>query len=47
MWKIAAEFQAGYVAMHMKGSPETMQQEPVYADVVGEVGAFFQERSNN
>ena len=27
--------------MHMQGEPLTMQQEPVYGDVVGEVGAFL------
>jgi dihydropteroate synthase len=44
MWKIVAEFRAGYVAMHAQGSPPTMQQNPVYADVVREVGEFFAER---
>ncbi len=28
---------AGLVLMHMQGTPETMQQAPTYADVVGEV----------
>jgi dihydropteroate synthase len=30
--------------MHMKGQPATMQQEPHYDDVVGEVGSFLNER---
>ncbi|WP_088917622.1 dihydropteroate synthase [Granulosicoccus antarcticus] len=30
--------------MHMKGEPRTMQQEPVYADVLVEVGQFLAER---
>lgn len=30
--------------MHMQGSPATMQREPRYADVVGEVLAFLMER---
>lgn len=30
--------------MHMRGEPATMQQEPVYADVVAEVRAFLVER---
>jgi dihydropteroate synthase len=30
--------------MHMQGDPRTMQQAPVYADVVGEVEAFLVER---
>ena len=39
-----AEAGAGYVAMHMKGTPQTMQQNPVYGDVVAEVDEFFSER---
>ena len=41
MGKIVAEFRAGYIAMHAQGSPQTMQNNPVYADVVREVGEFF------
>jgi dihydropteroate synthase len=36
MWRLAAETGAGYVCMHMQGTPQTMQQNPVYQDVVGE-----------
>lgn len=35
---------AGVVVMHMRGDPQTMQQDPQYADVVTEVDAFFAER---
>ena len=44
MWRLAAETGAGYVAMHMQGTPQTMQANPVYRDVVAEVGEFFEER---
>ena len=44
MWRLAAETGAGYVAMHMQGTPATMQQHPVYGDVVREVGEFFLNR---
>ncbi len=44
MWRVVAECDAGYVAMHMQGSPETMQTAPTYVDVVAEVNAFFGER---
>jgi dihydropteroate synthase len=30
--------------MHMQGTPQTMQKEPAYDDVVAEVGAFFEDR---
>jgi dihydropteroate synthase len=44
MWRIVAEARAGYVAMHMQGTPQTMQDNPVYKDVVREVGDFFFDR---
>ena len=44
LWKVVAETGAGYVLMHMQGTPETMQLTPAYRDVVGEVRDFFVER---
>jgi dihydropteroate synthase len=41
MWELVAESGAGYVAMHMRGTPQTMQQNPVYHDVQVEVDGFF------
>jgi dihydropteroate synthase len=44
MWSLVRESGAAYVVMHMQGTPQTMQRNPVYADVVAEVGNFFAER---
>lgn len=44
MWRIVAETGAAYVVMHMQGTPLTMQDRPAYADVVGVVGEFFDDR---
>jgi dihydropteroate synthase len=44
MWRLVARRRAGYVIMHMQGTPQTMQRDPTYTDVVAEVGAFFAER---
>jgi dihydropteroate synthase len=44
MVRVAVESGAGVVVMHMKGNPQTMQLDPNYTDVVGEVGAVFDER---
>jgi dihydropteroate synthase len=41
LWPLAAEAGAGYVAMHMQGAPATMQEDPRYHDVVGEVFGFL------
>ena len=44
MWRVVAESGAGYVCMHMQGTPQTMQSDPVYADVVREEREFFLDR---
>jgi dihydropteroate synthase len=44
MWGVVAKAGAGYICMHMQGTPETMQTRPTYQDVVAEVKAFFLER---
>jgi dihydropteroate synthase len=35
---------AAAVVMHMRGTPQTMQDNPVYDDVVAEVATYFEER---
>ena len=42
---LVAERGAGICLVHMRGDPRTMQADPRYADVVGEVAAFLQERA--
>ena len=42
--KAAAETDAAVCIMHMQGTPQTMQADPVYADVVTDVAAFLSER---
>ncbi len=42
--EVVAAFQAKVIIMHMKGTPETMQQKPEYDDILDEIYAFFQER---
>jgi len=44
LWRIVAETGVGYVCMHMQGTPQTMQNDPHYEDVVAEVGDFLLER---
>jgi dihydropteroate synthase len=41
---VIAEAGAYVCLMHMRGEPGTMQDEPVYEDVVAEVKAFLEER---
>ena len=42
--EVAADAGAGYLAMHMRGEPATMQDDPRYEDVVAEVGDFLVDR---
>lgn len=44
MAEVCAEYGCGLVVMHMKGAPKTMQENPIYGDVVTEVRGFFEER---
>lgn len=39
-----AEARIPVCLMHMQGEPRTMQQSPHYADLIGEIDAFFGER---
>ncbi len=43
--EVAADAKAAVVLMHMQGTPPTMQDNPTYTDVVGEVEWFLADRS--
>jgi len=45
MFPLAAEKQCPIILMHMQGTPETMQVNPVYEDVVEEIRSFLVERA--
>lgn len=45
LWPVAAEAGVGWVAMHMRGEPATMQVAPHYDDVVAEVVTFLAGRT--
>lgn len=40
--EVAGELAVGYVAMHAQGTPDTMQVDPHYDDVLGEVEGFLE-----
>jgi dihydropteroate synthase len=44
MAKIVSRHNAGIVLMHMKGTPETMQENPYYDNVCSEVFKFLRQR---
>jgi dihydropteroate synthase len=45
LWEVAAAGGVGWVAVHMQGTPRTMQSGPHYDDVVTEVFEFVLERA--
>lgn len=45
MIPFVAEIQIPYIIMHIQGTPSTMQLNPVYEDVVKEVGSFLLEQA--
>jgi len=42
--KLAIKYNSKYIIMHMKGTPQTMQNNPYYECVVAEVEDFFKEQ---
>ena len=44
MVKVVAEHGASVIIMHMQGTPDTMQRNPVYDDVVDDVVEYLHER---
>ena len=44
MMRLAAEKKAAFIIMHMQGTPQTMQINPSYLDVVSEVADFFRQQ---
>jgi len=47
MLSLIAGSGSGFVMMHMQGLPETMQQNPVYDDVINAIYVYFQEGIKN
>lgn len=41
MFETVADFQVPYILMHMLGTPQNMQLNPVYSDVTQEIISFF------
>lgn len=46
MISTVAKLQVPYICMHMKGTPEDMQQHPTYENVIMEVLDFFIQKTN-
>ncbi|MDQ6838894.1 MAG: dihydropteroate synthase, partial [Actinomycetota bacterium] len=45
LWDVAADAEVGWVAMHMRGEPATMQTDAHYDDVVAEVRDHLVDRA--
>ena len=44
MFDIVAHFQVPYIAMHLKGTPQSMQKESIYEDVITDLLHYFSEK---
>ena len=44
MMKLAAEKKSAFIIMHMQGTPQSMQANPHYVDVISEVTDFFRQQ---
>lgn len=47
MFDTVLKLQVPYIMMHMKGTPQTMQNNPIYINVVEEVIQYLRERAYN
>jgi dihydropteroate synthase len=47
MLGVAVETGAGVCAMHMQGTPQTMQDDPQYEDVVSDIVSYLSERNRS
>jgi len=47
MTDVVAANQAGYICMHMQGTPRTMQSQPTYTNVLTDIYQFFSSRLAN
>jgi len=46
MFSVVAEKQVPYIMMHMQGTPETMQNNPNYNNIIQEITYYFSEKIN-
>jgi len=46
MFKTVAELQVPYILMHMQGTPQNMQENPKYDDIVHDIILYFSEKIN-
>jgi dihydropteroate synthase len=44
MFQTVANLQVPYVMMHMQGTPQTMQKNPIYNEIVSDVHQYFSEK---
>ncbi|MCS7153341.1 MAG: dihydropteroate synthase [Bacteroidia bacterium] len=46
LWKVVAHYRVPYILMHIKGTPQTMQHNPVYENLIQEVWEYFVQKLN-
>ena len=46
MFNCIADLKVPYILMHIKGTPQNMQENPIYNNVVEEVKQYFEEKIN-
>ncbi len=46
MFATIAKLQVPYILMHMQGTPQTMQQDPIYDDLIQDITLYFSKKIN-
>jgi dihydropteroate synthase len=44
IWKVVAEYQCPYILMHMRGTPQNMQENTQYGSMFKEIAAYFSQK---
>ncbi|MEN3040117.1 MAG: dihydropteroate synthase [Bacteroidia bacterium] len=46
LWPVVARYRVPYILMHIQGTPQTMQHNPTYTNIVEEVWTYFVQKLN-
>ncbi|MCS6895692.1 MAG: dihydropteroate synthase [Bacteroidia bacterium] len=47
LWSVVSQYKVPYVLMHIQGTPQTMQQNPTYTNLIEEIWEYFVKKLNN
>ncbi|MCS7296886.1 MAG: dihydropteroate synthase [Bacteroidia bacterium] len=46
LWEVVAHYKVPYILMHIQGTPQTMQKNPTYTNLIQEIWSYFVDKLN-